>query len=98
VCAYCHQPCCGPEHPAFQTLHWSDPAEIARRDREHRDDEADARQFVATGMISSRMRAKAEARQPTMSDEEKRQAEKRRQLGWDEGVLNETTGVYRRHE
>ena len=34
ACAYCGRACCGPEHPAFATLHFLDPLEIAKRDKE----------------------------------------------------------------
>ena len=31
-CAYCHQaPCIGPEHHAYEVLHWNDPEEIKKR-------------------------------------------------------------------
>lgn len=85
----------------WHVFHYLDPEEVARREADEREralDERDAQQFLETGFASSRMREKGEARKPKMTDEQKRQAEKRRELGWAEGVLNETTGVYRRHE
>jgi hypothetical protein len=31
-CPYCHQrPCVGPEHPAYDVLHWDDPSEVEKR-------------------------------------------------------------------
>lgn len=93
LCPYCEgRTCIGPEHPAYRTLHFTDPVEIARRRAEQQVDEADARQFLETGMVSSHMRERQAARQPKPTDEEKQQAELRRKLGWDEGVLNEQTG------
>jgi hypothetical protein len=33
-CSYCGQACVGPDHEHFSTLHYNDPAEIARRSKE----------------------------------------------------------------
>ena len=32
VCPYCRRKCVGPDHVAYETLHWSDPAEVKKRD------------------------------------------------------------------
>ena len=34
VCAYCRRACVGPDHIAYEVLHWSDPIEVARRQKE----------------------------------------------------------------
>jgi|GEM_PF-6109783 len=81
----------------WAVLHGSDPSEAARRNAEAAADEADAREFLETGRITAHMREKAEARKPKPTEEERRQAETRRQLGH-EGVANETLGLYRRYE
>lgn len=33
VCAYCHGPCVGSQHPHYATLHYNDPSEIAARSK-----------------------------------------------------------------
>jgi hypothetical protein len=33
-CEYCGPRCVGPEHPAYSVLHWNDPLEVQRRDKE----------------------------------------------------------------
>ncbi len=71
--------------------------DIQKAKDERLEDERDGQQFLETGYASARMRAKDEARKPQPTEEEKRQAEKRRELGWHEGVWNETSG-YRRRE
>jgi hypothetical protein len=97
TCKYCGKaPCIGDQHPAFDVLHALDPIEQQRRDREQREADEDAQTFLATGWPTARMSAKARAREPKPTEEQIRQAEKRRELGWDEGVLNETSGWRRR--
>ncbi len=34
VCQYCGQQCVGPEHDAYEVLHWNDPEEVKSRDDE----------------------------------------------------------------
>lgn len=34
VCPYCHRACVGPEHFAYDVLHYDDPIEVAKRDAE----------------------------------------------------------------
>lgn len=34
ICSYCERPCVGADHAAYRLLHFHDPAEIGRRDRE----------------------------------------------------------------
>ena len=96
-CIYCDGPCVGKDRDIYRTLHALDPEEQARRAADERADEHDMQQYLETGYISPRMRAKGEAREPKMTEEQKQQADKRRELGWHEGVLNETSG-YRRRE
>jgi hypothetical protein len=44
-CQFCHQaPCVGPDHHAYDVLHWNDPAEAKKRD-----DRATQEMFVALG-------------------------------------------------
>src|SRR6266487_1090092 len=31
-CQFCGRACCGPDHPAYETMHYNDPAEVKRRD------------------------------------------------------------------
>jgi hypothetical protein len=33
-CSYCGRACVGPDHHAYEVLHYDDPAEVARRDQE----------------------------------------------------------------
>ena len=34
TCPYCGRECIGPEHPAYPTLHFLDPQEVQKRDKE----------------------------------------------------------------
>lgn len=34
ICIYCRRPCIGSEHPAYPTLHHTDPREVQRRSEE----------------------------------------------------------------
>ena len=83
-CRWCNRsPCIGREHQAFATLHALDPEEVERRHREANEDDYDQRIAHAQGWPTSRMIEKA--RGPKTTDEERRQAELRRKLGWEGG-------------
>jgi hypothetical protein len=33
ICPYCRRKCVGPDHVAYETLHWDDPTEVKKRDK-----------------------------------------------------------------
>ena len=100
-CAYCYAASAAacadlkttrPE--VWELLHANDPAEIGRREAEAREqllDEADGYEFMATGRVTEHMRERQAAR-PQPTEEQKRQADLRKSLGWDLGVMSETKG------
>lgn len=103
-CPYCYAPTpadCArrkeQDYAIWDVLHALDPEEQQRRQQEADEAEKDARLFLATGFISSRMRERDEARRPKPTEAEQRQAAERRKLGWDVGVVD-ANGVYRYRE
>lgn len=83
LCVYCNGLCVGKDRDIYRTLHALDPAEI---DRKNAEATAEMLGLPADGPAL-----------PAPTDEQRRQAELRKQLGWDKGVLNEQTG-YRHRE
>jgi hypothetical protein len=80
ACKYCHRrPCVGRDHFAFGVLHWSDPAEIKRRNEDEQD------QFIARaqGWPTRRMLDRAREREQPETEEEQRQRAIRVGLGWE---------------
>jgi hypothetical protein len=75
-CVYCGRRCVGLTHPAYEVLHFGDPAEIKKRE----EDAADQFEARARRWPTARMIAKAEAATPPLTEEEKQQAEVRRRF------------------
>ena len=88
LCPYCNSdPCVGDSHPSFYALH---PEAAQARDEAIREREF-RQQF---GLPVER----DEPTRPGPTHEECKQAEVRKALGWDKGVLNTDTGHYRYRE
>jgi hypothetical protein len=93
-CAYCSQTVtrCAEirttRESAWRALHHSDPQERQRR----AEDEADQLEAARRGWPTSRMIERAQARESPMSEEQKRQQEIRRNLGWESDGATLTIG------
>ena len=80
LCPYCTRaPCVAPDHPAYDVLHWDDPAERQRRI----EDLEDQFESYPRGWPTVRMQRRAAEREHTDTAEEATARAIRRRLGWE---------------